>query len=133
MRLRRSRTPLAEGDELEVVPAVPLTDSEKIDQIRTTILGVPLAVRTIKYLVYVLFILAVGGFLRGESVQNAADESRHASEKASKDLKDAIDAQSNSSFDFEKFNKSLDASIRAECLLDNQINGADRDCGEAPK
>jgi hypothetical protein len=67
-----------------------------------------------------------------DETTQAAEEAREAAKKASDDLAAAIEAQSSGDFDAEFFIQALNASVRAECLLDNQVNNAGRTCPPAP-
>lgn len=109
---------------------------------RTTFLGMSASVRMLKWLVIVLFVATVGSIIRSESVQDSADvataaaqdtrgaaeEARDASRQASADLAAAIEASGSDPIDPALIDRSLKASIRAECILDREFNNPDREC-----
>lgn len=130
MKLRRRiRSPLLSADD-------PVN--------RVTVLGTLTAsVRMIKWLLVVMFVITIGSIIRAEAVQNSADdakvagnratvaaeEARDAARKASQDLADAIEqSQGGASIDPALIARSLQASIRAECILDREYNNPEREC-----
>lgn len=112
------------------------------EQSKVLLLGIRASVRTIKWLLFVMFVVTVGSVVRSESVQSSADKSTEASEKsvaaaeearaaaqkASTDLAKAIEASQSSPIDPELIRSSLEASIKAECILDREYNHPDRVC-----